>query len=86
MAASIFGHLEFEQGKLLETRTIHNDDRVSAPERRGFFWTFISLPDRHASKLSKNDWNRKGKEAFAHMTEDTEKRGLFLTDCPQQIV
>lgn len=35
MVVSIFGHLEFEQGELLERRTVHNDDRVSAPEREG---------------------------------------------------
>lgn len=71
MAVSIFGHLDFEQGKLLETRTIHNDDRVSAPERRGF-WTYICLPHHRASKLSKHEQNRKGKEAFADMAEDTD--------------
>lgn len=49
MAVSIFGHLEFEQGELLETRTVHNDDRVSALERRGF-WTFVCMPDHRASK------------------------------------
>lgn len=85
MAVSIFGHLEFEQGKLLETRRVHNGDRVSAPERRGF-WTFICMPDHRASKSSKNEWNRKGKETFAHMREDTENRGPFLTDYPQLII
>lgn len=32
MAVSIFGHLDTEQRKLWETRTVHNDDRVNAPE------------------------------------------------------
>lgn len=49
MAVSIFDHLEFEQGELLETRTVHDDGRVSAPERRGF-WTFVCMPDHRASR------------------------------------
>lgn len=32
MALSIFDRLEFEQRKLLATRTIHNNDRATAPE------------------------------------------------------
>lgn len=36
MGVSIFDHLECEQRKLLATRTIHNNDRVSALETWDF--------------------------------------------------
>lgn len=49
MAVSIFGHLDIEQRKLLETTIVHNDDRVNVQERKEF-WTFICMPDHSAFK------------------------------------
>lgn len=81
MAVSIFGHLDIEQRKLLETTIVHNDDRVNAQERKEF-WTFICMPDHSAFKWNKNEWNIKGKEAFVGM-EDINPSFFFLTDYPQ---
>lgn len=66
MAVSIFGHLDFEQRKWLETRTVHNDDRVkkkNAPERRGV-WTFVCMPHQSSQNESKLNGTEKEKRCL----------------------